>query len=500
MWFLCLGIFGLLWGQRIPLGPSINTPLHESAPVLSMDGRQLFFWRLDDPIGFGAQDIFYAQWDDSIGDFGPALHLGSGINDPRGNIPLGITPDGQYLLTYKEFRNPRNPCELGLSRRLSGDLWAAPVQLRVQNFRSESGSALTAALGWDGRTLLLSMRGPGSVGGEDLYVSFFDPEQKLWSEPLHLGPILNTPSDEITPFLAPDGITLYFSTNGRPDSKGMDIYLTRRLDETWQRWSAPQRLPEPINSEADDYYFKFAAQKPEIAYFVSTDSLNLKGRQIYRAFLPPPYQPKPVVLVSGKVLERNTRRPISGAEVRYYDLSERKLEGTALSAEGTGAYRILLPLGALYGIVVVNPGYFSVSEQIDLRQVSPKGPLSKDILVAPLLVGEVIRLNGLFFASGDSSLAPESLLELERLAWLLSDRPTMRIEIVGHTDSTGSVEKNMELSWRRAHAVAQYLRGRGIAEERLHIVGRGPSQPIADNRTPEGRAQNRRVEFRILSL
>ncbi|MCS7189948.1 MAG: hypothetical protein RMJ66_08850, partial [Bacteroidia bacterium] len=91
-----VGVIILGWSQRTPLG--INTPLHESAPVLSADGRQLFFWRLDDPLGFGAQDIFYAQWDDTIGDFIGIRHLGSGVNDPRGNIPLGITPDGQYLL------------------------------------------------------------------------------------------------------------------------------------------------------------------------------------------------------------------------------------------------------------------------------------------------------------------------------------------------------------------------------------------------------------------
>lgn len=491
----------LLWAQRIPLGPTINTALHESAPVLSADGKRLFFWRLDDPIGYGAQDIFYAQWEDSLGDFGPAVHLGGAVNDPRGNIPFGITPDGQYLLVYKEFRNPQNKCELGLARRLAGDLWAAPVQLRIQNFRSESGSSLTAGLGWDGRTLLLSMKGPQSLGGEDLYVSFFDPEQKLWSEPLHLGPQINTKGDEITPFLAPDGVSLYFASNGRPDSRGFDIYLTRRLDDSWQRWSPPQRLPAPINSDAEDYYFKFAALRPDTAYFVSTDSMAGWGRQIYKAYLPAGFQPRPSAIVRGYVREKNTKRPIGGAEIRYYDLLEGKLEGTALSEEGTGAYRILLPLGVLYGIIVLNPGYFSISEQIDLRQ-PPKqeAVFEKEILVAPLMVGEVIRLNGLFFAVGDSTLQPESRLELERLTWLLSERPTMRIEIVGHTDSTGSLEKNMELSWRRANAVAQYLKSRGIPAERLRVVGVGPAQPIADNRTPEGRALNRRVEFRILSL
>ncbi|MEN2992647.1 MAG: OmpA family protein [Bacteroidia bacterium] len=492
-------LLSVAWGQRVPLPSYINTPLHESAPVLSSDGRLLFFWRLDDPLGFGAQDIFWAQWEDSLGGLGPAQHLGGAVNDARGNIPFGISPDGQFLLVYKEFRNPRNPCELGFSRRVLGDLWSAPVQLRIQNFYSESGSSLTAALGWDGRTLLLSMRGKESLGGEDLYVSFYDPDQRLWSEPKHLGPVLNTPKDEITPFLASDGITLYFSSNGRPDSKGLDIYVSRRLDDSWQQWSPPQRLPAPINSEADDYYFKFAPLRPDVAYLVSNDSAEVWGRQIYRVPLPPAYQPRPVALVRGKVLERSLKRPIPNAEVRYYNLEERRLEGTALSADSTGEYQMLLPLGGLYGIVVLSPGYFSISEQIDLRQGASKSPIEKDILVAPIQVGEVIRLNGLFFATGDSTLSPESYVELERLAWLLSDRPTMRIEIIGHTDNVGTLEKNLELSRRRARAVARYLTGRGIASERLIVLGKGPLEPIADNRLPEGRALNRRVEFRIIS-
>ncbi|MCS6894597.1 MAG: OmpA family protein [Bacteroidia bacterium] len=496
---LLAGLIGIALSQRTPLPPYINTPLHESAPVLSADGRQLYFWRLDDPVGFGAQDIFCTTWNDTIGDFALPVHLGSGVNDPRGNIPFSITPDGQNLLVYKEFRNPRNPCELGISKRLSGDLWSAPIQLKIQNFQSESGSSLTAAMGWDGRTLLLSMKSYGSLGGEDLYVSFYNPEQRLWSEPMHLGPIVNSPGDEITPFLAPDGLTMYFSSNGRPDSKGMDIYMTRRLDESWKRWSPPQRLPEPINSAAEDYYFKFAALKPSIGYFVSTDSINTLGREIYRAPIPPAFQPRPTVLVQGRVLERDTRRPIPNAEVRYYDLIEQRLEGTAVSAEGTGEYRLLLPLGSLYAIIVLNPGYFSISEQIDLRTGSSKSAFEKDIIVAPLQVDETFRLNGLYFDVGDSTLRPESEVELERLSWLLSDKPTMRIEIVGHTDSVGGLQRNMELSWRRANAVAKYLIARGIPQERLQVIGKGPTQPIADNRSSEGRALNRRVEFRVLS-
>ncbi len=497
MWrFLCLG---LLLGQRQVI-PAISSPRHESAPVPSADGRRLFFWRLDDPVGLGAQDIFLSVWDDTLGQYGPPQHLGGGINDLRGNIPFGITPDGQYLLVYKEFRNPHNSCELGLSRRLSETIWTMPTQLKVKNFQSQSGSSLTASLGWDGRTLLLSMRGPDSRGGEDLYVSFYDPEQRLWSEPLSLGPTINTPGDEITPYLSPDGITLYFSTNGRKDSEGFDVYMTRRLDDSWQRWSPPVRLPAPINSPADDYYFRTPALRPEQAFFVSTDSMATLGREIYMATLPPAYQPKPVALVSGRVIESRSQKPIGHQEIRYYDLLEKTLVGTAYSDPETGSYKIILPGGALYAVVVVGTAYFSISEQIDLRDMERFRQVNQDLRVVPLVVGERIPLSGLYFGVGDTVLRPESEVELERLVWLLSEKPTLQIEIVGHTDSTGSVALNERLSWGRARAVAAYLIGRGIMPERLRVRGAGASEPIASNATAEGRAQNRRVEIRIMTL
>ncbi len=495
--FLALGLH-LLWGQRMPL-PNLSTSLHESAPLPSVDGRRLFFWRLDDPVGLGAQDIFVAEWDDSSATYGPARPLSGGVNDPRGNIPLGITPNGQSLLVYKEFRNPRNACELGLSRRLGGDIWMAPVQLKVNNFHSESGSALTAFLGWDGRTLLLSMKSHGTLGGEDLYVSFYESEHKLWSAPLHLGSILNTPGDEITPYLAPDGVTLYFSSNGRADSKGFDIYLTRRLDDSWRRWSPPVRLPDGINSDADDFYFRMPALRPEVGFLVSSDHPE-KGREIYQVPVPQAYRPRPVVTVTGQVRELHSQRPVGELEVRYYDLEKQQLVGTVYSDPQDGRYRVLLPAGYRYGIVAVGATYFSISEQIDLRGGMEAGDQVQDIQVVPLVTGGVIRLSGLYFGVGDSMLRPESLVELERLVWLMSEKPSLRIEVVGHTDSTGRPDLNDRLSLARAVAVVRYLEGRGIAPDRMKARGAGAREPVADNATPAGRAQNRRVEIRIVSL
>jgi hypothetical protein len=164
---------GFLLAQKQVI-PAISSPRHESAPVPSADGRRLFFWRLDDPIGLGAQDIFFSR--SGMIRWGPMGRPSAPIRRhqrPPWQYPLRYYPRRPVpFLVYKEFRNPHNPCELGLSRRLSETIWTAPAQLKIKNFHSESGSSLTASLGWDARTLLLSMRGPDSRGGEDLYVSF----------------------------------------------------------------------------------------------------------------------------------------------------------------------------------------------------------------------------------------------------------------------------------------------------------------------------------------
>jgi len=148
----------------------------------------------------------------------------------------------------------------------------------------------------------------------------------------------------------------------------------------------------------------------------------------------------------------------------------------------------------------VGNAYFSISEQIDLRELGRFRQITQDLRVVPMLVGERVPLSGLFFEVGDTVLRGESQVELERLVWLLSEKPTLQIEIVGHTDSTGSAAVNERLSWGRARAVANYLIARGIAPERLRVRGVGASEPIASNATPEGRAQNRRVEIRIITL
>jgi outer membrane protein OmpA-like peptidoglycan-associated protein len=174
--------------------------------------------------------------------------------------------------------------------------------------------------------------------------------------------------------------------------------------------------------------------------------------------------------------------------------------GTARSEPVKGAYRIVLPAGDLYGFRAEAAGYYPVSDQLDTRQLDRYGEITRDLYLVPVRKDERIVLNNLFFDFGSSELRRESHAELDRLAQFLVERPSVTIELSGHTDNVGTDASNKTLSQDRVNAVKTYLAGKGVAESRMKAVGYGKAKPVAGNTTEEGRQRNRRVEFRILSI
>ncbi len=480
--------------QRVPLGPEVNSDLYdESAPLLSADGTQLWFWSSERPDGFGIQDIYYTQLD-SVGSWLPAQNLGLPLNTPDCNIALSVTPDGNQLLVYRRNTRP-GYSDLALARKYPQG-WGPPSSLKIEGFESQGASGITAYLGADGLTLLLSVYTDQGLGREDLYVCFYDSQKRTWSRPLNLGPTLNTPGSETTPFLAPDGLTLYFSSTEHGSLGGDDVYVSRRLDDSWTRWSRPVNLGPTLNSPGDDYYFKFPADA-EYGYLVSNH--ERPTRDIFRVKLPPSALPKPVLQIKGRVLDQETGQPLA-ARVRYEDLATGQDAGTALTDTVTGEYRILLPAGTQIGFSAEAPGYMAISENLTIQLPPGKrfDQASRDLRLAQLKTGQKIRLNNLFFASGQATLQPTSLPELRRLVAILKQNPDMVIEVGGHTDAIGTDEINLPLSAARAQAVVTYLYENGIASTQAFAKGYGSSQPVGSNATAEGRAQNRRVEITIL--
>lgn len=482
--------------KRFSLGTNINTPeYHESGPVISPDGKTLFFWSMDRPDSKGLQDIYFSNFDEEFKEWTNGIHLNYPLNDPACNIPLSITPDGSSLLIYRKS-DKKNEADLALSKKgVSG--WEAPKALKIENYNNLGQSSVSGYLGADGKTLILSMYSDKTEGKEDLYVSFFNKEKKTWSEPKNLGKTINTAFAESTPFLAADGLTLYFSTPGMGGLGGDDIFMSQRLDNTWQNWTKPKNLGSIINTNGDDFYFKFPAAA-DFAYMVSTDSAT-GLKDIYSIKLPESIKPKPVALVSGKAIDQKTQKPVL-AHITYQNIETGEEIGSAQADADSGMYSIILPTGNFYGFMAEADGYFAISENLDLKQLSSYKEISKDLILAPIELGMVIRLNNLFFDTGAQVLKKESYPELNRFLKLLNAQPNMKIEISGHTDNVGDKASNLKLSLARAQSVKNYLVSKAIDPNRIVVKGYGSDKPLENNATEAGKKKNRRVEFIIQSL
>ena len=480
------------FGPRENLGPSINSVYDEVLPAISPDGKTLYVDRKNHPQNFGASDNIWFSTQDANGNWQPLKNIGATLNNGLGSFVASVTPDGNTLLIGGQYKS-KTPEHFGLwlTHRTSTG-WSYPEEVVVKDFYTHD-IFVEFTLSNDGRTIIMSLDRPDSHGRKDLYVCFLQ-KDGTWSAPKNLGGTVNSTAAEATPFLAADGKTLYYASEGFAGYGSMDMYITRRLDSTWQHWSEPQNLGPHLNSEAWDAYYAVPASG-EYAYFVSTDNSYGMG-DIFRVKLPESLRPKPVVLVSGKVMDAKTGKPID-ARIKYEILSNGREIGSASTSPATGIYKITLPAGENYGYRAEAPGYVAVSENLDLSKTDHYQELQRNLTLVPIEKGQTIRLNNIFFETGKAELQKESFAELDRVVNMLTERPTMEIAIYGHTDSIGAAAANKALSDIRAKSVQTYLIGKGISARRLVAKGYGDAKPVAPNSTEEGRQQNRRVEFTI---
>lgn len=479
------------------LGKSINSEASDLAPVISTDGRTLYFARSNHPENvppINNTDIWNSVMD--IDDeWMEARSIGTPLNNGGPNFVISTLPDGNSVLvggTYKTDGSP-GPAGLSITRRTASG-WALPKAQKIDNYYNLDIYG-EFSLSPDAKVLVMAIEREDTRGSKDLYVSFRR-ANGTWTEPANMGGVVNTIGNEIGPFIAADGMTMYYSSNGLPGFGNQDIFISRRLDSTWLTWSEPENLGPFVNGRDYDAYYTVSA-RGDYAYLVSTDGSSFGIEDIYRIKLPQAARPKPVILVSGKVLNAKTNLPIE-AEVLYEYLPSGLEAGIAWSNATDGSYKISLPAGSDFGFRAEAKGYYAVSEQLSTKDLKEYTELTKDLLLAPIEAGEKIRLNNIFFDFGSADLRPESAPELLRLARFLQENSSVAIELGGHTDNIGNDEANQKLSEDRVAAVRQFLIDKQIAPDRMNAVGYGKKQPVASNDTEEGRQKNRRVEFTIL--
>ena len=477
----------------------LNSPTDELSPRIAPDGKTIFFTRDDHPEHFGTsnnQDIWFSELKD--GKWGKPKVMPKPINNGGSNSLITITPDYNtvYLSNLYDSNGEPDGSGMSISRRNSMG-WEVPTQVEIENFHN-SNQYVSYFMSQDKKILFTAIETETSRGSMDIYVSKLE-DDGSYTEPVNLGDNINTFADDFNPFLAADNTTLYYISAGLPGYGREDVWVTKRLDDTWMKWSKPKNLGPAINSSGREFAFTLTAKGDE-AYMISYE--KLEGSQgagdIVKVQLSKSAQPDPVVLVYGKVLNKKTNEPIA-ANIEYFGLKDDKNYGNATSNAETGEYKIILPRGVNYGFKSSAKGFISVSENLDLTELKEYKEIEKNLYLVPVEIGQTIRLNNIFFDTGLAILREESENELENLKKLLSDNGKMTIEVSGHTDNVGNDANNMKLSSDRAQAVVQWLLDKGIDTSRLTSKGYGETKPVGSNATEEGKQLNRRVEFTIIT-
>ncbi|MEQ9437536.1 MAG: OmpA family protein [Cyclobacteriaceae bacterium] len=481
---------------RENLGVNVNSAHAELCPVISPDGKTLYYVRLNHPqnLAEGKQNIWVYEVDSA--NQKASYLFPEPINGKQNSALLSMTPDGQKALLLNVY-HPDGSTETGISfTEKTKDGWSFPEQVPVKNFYNNNDYG-EYTLSNSGNVLIATIQRDDGIGNKDLYV-IEKINDSLWAEPQHLGPTLNTVDSETSPFLAADNRTLYFATAGFPGYGKKDIFMSKRIGEGWLEWSAPVNLGSQLNTPKWDAYYTIPADGSYV-YFVSYDASGYGESDIYRVKMPESLKPSPIVLVQGVVRSKKDETFIS-SEIVYHSLTKGIEVGRAQSDPNTGAYKIVLPAGDAYGFSATKDGYIPVSASMDLTEVTKYEEVERNLYLAPIEEGARIVINNLYFDTNKHDIRESSFFELNQLADIMKRNPTMKVMISGHTDADGDDAANLLLSQNRAKSVKEHLIGLGVVNDCLQAEGYGESEPLVENTSDENKQKNRRVEFIVTGI
>ena len=484
----------------INLGDNINSDDDEYWPSLTVDGKTLIFTRL---VGRKSaslkqnamvqEDFYRSNLID--GSWQPSTPFTS-INTIYNEGAQTISSDGKLLFFTACTRSDgRGSCDIYFSRSKDG-IWSAPKNAGdpVNSPSWEAQPSISA----NGETLYFVSNRGGGKGGMDIWKcnlkGFSDSGNVIWGKPVNLGDSINTPGNEMSPFIHADGKTLYFASDYWPGLGGFDIFYTKLKNDSL--WSTPKNIGFPINSYKDEQGLIVDAAGKNAYY--SSNRPGSKRMDIYSFALYEEARPTPVSYIKGKIVDENTSEPLC-AKIELTDLENKKSVIRAESCGEIGEFLMCLPLGKEYAFNVSREGYLFYSDNFQLKEKKEIiDPYILEIKMKRIEVGGTVVLRNVFFESGSYGLLPESIVELQKLIEFMNMNKTVVIEIEGHTDNVGSEQMNQKLSESRAKEVFNYLVNNGIDKKRILFKGYGFAKPVSSNDTPEGRALNRRTEFVIV--
>ncbi len=474
----------------------INSEASEYGPIITADGKTMYFTSRREGSTGGKEDLndfqpfedIYVthkegyQWQEPE-------NIGPPINTATHDATVGISPDGQELYIYRGNVNGGDI----FTSTLYGSDWSEPVALPAPiNSPAHENSA---SLSYDNKTLYFVSDREGGYGGRDIYVVSRD-EHGIWGEVKNIGNRINTKYDEDGVFIHPDGKTLYFSSKGHNTMGGYDIFYS--VKDKNGNWTEPKNMGFPINSPDDDVFFVVTADGQQ-GYYSSVRKNGTGGKDIFVINFSTGIEDKSdkeLTLVQGKITD-NQDNPVQ-ADIEIYDVDADKSIGNYHSNEKTGEYLISLPAGKNYAMFVNKDDYLFYTENFNTTKKFDFEKVTKNIKLQPLQVDAKTILKNIYFDYAKAILKEESFSTLNRVVKFMNDNPNIKMEISGHTDNVSSLATNQPLSENRAKAVMNYLIKNGIDASRLTSKGYADKFPVTDNNTEEGKAQNRRVELKII--
>jgi outer membrane protein OmpA-like peptidoglycan-associated protein len=483
------------------MGNGINSIYADYAPRLTADQNTMVYTSRR-PENTGGKTYDGGQYFEDIyiatkrnGEWQKGVNIGSPINTVGNEAAIAISADGQELLIYKDDMGDGNI----YSSHLEGDKWTVPVKLN-SNINSKFWEPC-AFLSADGSTLYFVSDRPGGYGGTDIYRSKKTPSGD-WGRAVNLGPTINTPYDEYTPFIHPDGVTLFFSSKGHKNMGGYDIFFSRTLPSDERIWLAPTNVGYPINTTGDDAFYMVSPDKQR-AYYSSNMDGGLGEKDNYMLTFADIKEP-PLSLIKGVVSDTSASAPKNMA-ITITDNASGQVVATYKPNSKTGQFSYILTPGKSYNISYEADGTLFYSENRYVSEESSFTEADLPVKLPALAVGSRVVLNNLFFDFDDVKLRPNSITELQRIYNFLVKNPGVTVEMSGYADSKGNDEYNKKLSKARAQAVVNYLVEKGIPASRMVAVGYGEIKPKDQAPTENalanaGRQLDRRVELKIINV
>ncbi|WP_339925885.1 OmpA family protein [uncultured Cyclobacterium sp.] len=458
-------------------------------PVLTADGKRLFFTKRDGMAAKQHEDIYFSDLEGEM--WSEPETISTLINTSYNEGTCTISADGN-LLIFTSCNTPASygSCDLYITARLNGE-WQSPVNIgkNVNTRYWESQPSLSA----DGSLLFFSSNRPEGEGGIDLWVSE-RLEDGSWSKAKNLGPNINTKNNEVSPFIFFNNTILFFASDGHPGFGAKDIFKSAIERNGFGK---PTNMGFPINDEKDQLALFITAQK-DFAYYTenSYEHGKVDSSFLYRFDFPKEIDlGHELIVTSGKVINQETGEAVE-ALLSLIDLDQDSTMYNFKSDGKDGTFTMIYPETKNSGLYVEKQGY--MPKIFNVERDSLRNKEGFQIVLEPIGKGKHFIFENIFFDFDQTVLKNTSLSSLKKLHKFLLDHPKVKLLITGHTDNVGKSSYNSELSLKRAESVKEFLKDLGIDSQRLEIEGRGASEPIKPNDSEENRAFNRRIEVFIL--